>query len=102
MRVCAPPIKHPCYFGVDMPHKSELLANGRSLEQIRKFVGADSLGYLSIDSVKDVVALRPNSHRGFCDACFTGAYPMAVQLEMDKLALEHTLSDLNEPLALAD
>jgi amidophosphoribosyltransferase len=102
MRVCAPPIKHPCYFGVDMPHKSELLANGRSLEQIRKFIEADSLGYLSIDSVKNVVTRETNTGRGFCDACFTGVYPMPVQLEMDKLALEHTASNLNEPLALAD
>jgi amidophosphoribosyltransferase len=90
MRICAPPIISPCYFGVDMAHKSELLAADRSIEEIRKFVGADTLGYLSIEGLHQVVNEEVSERRGFCDACFTGAYPIPVQLEMDKLALERS------------
>ena len=102
MRICAPPIKNPCHFGVDMAHKSELLANERSVEQVRQFIGADSLGYLSIEAVHDVVNNQTDSKRGFCDACFTGHYPISVQLEMDKLALERATPDQNVSSSSAD
>ena len=86
MRVCAPPIRHPCYLGVDMATRRELLAANKSEEEIRQFIDADSLGYLSISGLLKVVG---GSNGGFCDACFTGNYPIPVQLEMDKLVLEH-------------
>ncbi len=86
MRVCAPPIRHPCILGVDMATKGELIASHKSNEEIRKFIGADSLGYLSVKGLLEVVG---GSSGGFCDACFTGKYPIPVQLEMDKLMLEH-------------
>ncbi len=85
MRICAPPIRYPCFFGVDMATRSELIAAQKSIPQICRFIGADSLGYLSIDGLLKAVAL-PEDH--FCLACFTGDYPIPVQLEMDKLALE--------------
>jgi len=85
MRVCAPPIKHPCHYGVDMATKRELIGAQKTVEGIREAIGADSLGYLSIDGLKH--AVRTNG-AGFCNACFTGDYPIPVQLEMDKLALE--------------
>ena len=85
MRVCAPPIRHPCHLGVDMPTRRELIAANLSVEEIRQFIGADSLGYLSVGGLLDVVG---GSQGGFCDACFSGNYPIPVQLEMDKLALE--------------
>jgi amidophosphoribosyltransferase len=85
MRVCAPPICHPCFFGVDMATRWELIASQKTIPQIRDFIGADSLGYLSIDGLIKAVALPRDS---FCLACFTGEYPIPVQLEMDKLALE--------------
>ena len=85
MRVCAPPIRYPCFFGVDMASRWELIAAHKSVEEVREFIGADSLGYISIDGlVKSVGLPRDN----FCMACFTGDYPIPVQLEMDKLALE--------------
>jgi amidophosphoribosyltransferase len=85
MRVCAPPIRHPCFFGVDMASRWELIAAHKSVDEVREFIGADSLGYISIDGlVKSVGLPRDN----FCMACFTGDYPIPVQLEMDKLALE--------------
>jgi amidophosphoribosyltransferase len=84
MRVCAPPIKHPCFMGVDMASREELLAANNSLDQIREMVGANSLGYLSVEGLMKVVG---GTDGGFCDACFTGAYPVPVQLELTKLAL---------------
>jgi len=85
MRVCAPPIKHPCFMGVDMATSEELLAANNSLEEIRELVGADSLGYLTVKGLLKVVG---GTDGGFCDACFTGNYPVPVQLELSKLALE--------------
>ena len=85
MRVCAPPIKHPCYMGVDMASREELIAAKKKIDQIRRFVGADSLGYLSVKGLMKVVG---GSKGGFCDACFTGNYPVPVQLELSKLVLE--------------
>ncbi len=86
MRICAPPIKHPCFFGVDMATRKELIASHKSIEEIRQFIGADSLGYLSLEGLLKSVHLPADS---FCTACFTGNYPIPVQLEMDKLALEN-------------
>ena len=89
MRVCAPPIKHPCFMGVDMASREELLAANNSLDQIREIVGANSLGYLSVEGLMKVVG---GTNGGFCDACFTGAYPVPVQLELTKLALEQGIA----------
>ena len=85
MRICAPPIRYPCFFGVDMATRHELIAARKTVPEIRDFIDADSLGYLSIDGLIKAVALPRDT---FCLACFTGDYPMPVQLEMDKLALE--------------
>ena len=85
MRICAPPIRYPCFFGVDMATRWELIAAQKTIPEIRDFIGADSLGYLSLDGLIKAVALPKNT---FCLACFTGDYPIPVQLEMDKLALE--------------
>ena len=85
MRVCAPPIKHPCYMGVDMATRQELIAANNSVEEIRSITGADSLGYLSVEGLLKVAG---NDRGGFCDACFTGNYPVPVQLELTKMALE--------------
>ena len=85
MRVCAPPIRHPCYFGVDMATRRELLAANLSVDEIRKFIDADTLGYLSMEGLLKSVN---GSGDTFCTACFTGKYPIPVQLEMDKLSLE--------------
>jgi amidophosphoribosyltransferase len=86
LRVCAPPIKHPCYMGVDMATRQELIAANKSVEDICQIAGADSLGYLSVKGLMQVVG---GAHGGFCDACFTGNYPVPVQLELTKLALEN-------------
>jgi amidophosphoribosyltransferase len=85
MRICAPPIRYPCFFGVDMATRWELIAAHKTVPGVRDFIGADSLGYLSIPGLIKAVALPEDI---FCMACFTGDYPVPVQLEMDKLALE--------------
>ncbi|MBI1743618.1 amidophosphoribosyltransferase [Candidatus Acetothermia bacterium] len=71
LRVASPPLISPCFFGVDMPTKAELIASSRTLEEIEKFIGADSVVYLSLDELKRCV--RESNH--FCDACFSGNYP---------------------------
>ena len=85
LRICAPPIRYPCFFGVDMATRRELIAAHKSVEEIREIIGTDSLGYLSIDGLIKAVGLPKEN---FCLACFTGEYPIPVQLEFDKLALE--------------
>jgi amidophosphoribosyltransferase len=85
MRFCAPPIKYPCFFGVDMATRAELIAAQKSIPEICKYIGADSLGYLSINGLLKAV---DQPRENFCLACLTGDYPLPVQLEMDKLALE--------------
>ena len=85
MRVCAPPIMWPCHFGIDLATRKELLAANMSVEEIREYIGSDSLGFLSHEGLLRAVGqTRGNS----CMACFTGDYPIPVQLEMDKLVLE--------------
>jgi len=85
MRICAPPIRYPCFLGVDMASSWELIAAQKSVPEIAEFIGADTLGYQSVDGLIDAVDLPREK---FCLACFTGEYPVPVQLDMDKLALE--------------
>ena len=73
LRISAPPTTHPCFYGIDTPTKKELLASSNSVEEIRKFVGADTLGYLSIEGLLKVA--QEKSGEGFCHACFSGDYP---------------------------
>lgn len=85
MRICAPPIRHPCFLGVDMASSWELIAAYKEVPEIAQFIGADTLGYLSVERLIESIALPREL---FCLACFTGDYPVPVQLGMDKLALE--------------
>lgn len=75
----------PCHFGIDLATRRELLAANKSVEEIRAFVGADSLGFLSHEGLLRAVQLPREK---LCMGCFTGKYPIPVQLEMDKLVLE--------------
>lgn len=88
LRICAPPIRYPCFFGVDMATKWELIAARKTISQIKNYLGVDSLGYLSLDGLLRAVDLPKDI---FCLACFTGEYPIPVQMDMDKLALETSL-----------
>ncbi|MBI2848703.1 MAG: amidophosphoribosyltransferase [Chloroflexi bacterium] len=85
LRICAPPIRYPCFFGVDMATREELIAARKNVEAIRQFLGATTLGYLSLEGLIKAVGLPRDI---FCTACFTGEYPFNLQLEMDKLVAE--------------
>jgi amidophosphoribosyltransferase len=74
MRISAPPIKHPCHYGIDMSTREEMIAHGRSTAEIAAELGCDSLHYLSLEGVYEAVGSTRASH---CDACFTGQYPLA-------------------------
>ena len=75
LRICSPPVAYSCHFGIDTPNKELLLGAVNTVEQIRKAIGADSLGYLSIDGLVKSTG-KPAEH--FCLACFNGNYPMEV------------------------
>jgi amidophosphoribosyltransferase len=79
LRIPSPPVRHPCYYGVDMATKDELIASGRSTEQIRAYLGADSLEYLSLDALTRATMRPANS---LCRACFDGRYPITVPQAM--------------------
>lgn len=72
LRISSPPIHCPCFYGIDMPTKEELIASSKTVEQIREYLGVDSLGYLSIDGLLSV--LKPEEQPHFCRACFDGSY----------------------------
>ena len=82
MRITAPPIVSPCFFGVDMATKSELIAANKSVEEIRRHIGADSLGFLSLEGLNKATGQASET---LCNACFTGVYPSNVQGQLDKL-----------------
>jgi amidophosphoribosyltransferase len=89
LRISAPPIKHPCHYGIDMSTREEMIAHGRTPEQIAEELGADSLHYLSLGGVYEAVRTSRDTH---CDACFSGEYPLAGTEDAGgKFALESRL-----------
>jgi amidophosphoribosyltransferase len=89
LRISAPPIKHPCHYGIDMSTREEMIAHGRTVEEVCAELGADSLHYLSLQGVYDAIGLPREQH---CDACFSGEYPLAGTEDANgKYALENEL-----------
>ena len=90
LRIVSPPIRWPCFYGIDMSTRGELNATGNEVDEIRGFIGADSLAYLSLDGL---VASTGAPKATFCRACFDGSYPVPVgEAEPSKFALETTAS----------
>jgi amidophosphoribosyltransferase len=86
LRISAPPIRHPCHYGVDMSTREEMIAHNRTIEEIADELEADSLAYLSMDGVYEAIGTPREDH---CDACFTGRYPLGDPEEANgKFALE--------------
>ncbi len=87
VRITAPPVKNPCYYGIDMANQDELVAARHSVEEIRQIIGATSLGYLSLEGVVRAVGMHKDK---FCRACFDGKYPIPVPQDVrnSKLMLE--------------
>jgi amidophosphoribosyltransferase len=89
LRISAPPIQHPCHYGIDMSTREEMIAHGRTVEQVADELGADSLHYLSLEGVYEAVGTTRSTH---CDACFSGQYPLAgTESTPGKHALESDL-----------
>jgi amidophosphoribosyltransferase len=89
LRISAPPIKHPCHYGIDMSTREEMIAHGRSTSEVAQELGADSLHYLSLEGVYDAVGAARERH---CDACFSGEYPLdGTEEAAGKFALEAAL-----------
>jgi amidophosphoribosyltransferase len=85
VRISSPPITHPCFYGIDMPTRKELIGSHQTVEEIRRYLGATSLGYLSLAGMLSMHSLPDTS---FCTACFSGHYPTAIEERAGKLALE--------------
>jgi amidophosphoribosyltransferase len=79
MRIASPPVQHPCFYGIDMPSREELIGSSRDVQQIRQELGLNSLGYLSLEGMLEAV----KQAGPFCDACFSGDYP-APLVDVDK------------------
>jgi amidophosphoribosyltransferase len=92
VRITAPPIRHPCFYGIDMSSRGELAAASMTIDEIARHIGADSLGYLSIEGACEAVG-RPQS--AFCLACFNGDYPVPVPEGLNKHALVPDVGQLS-------
>jgi len=77
IRITSPPIKYPCYYGMDFPTKQELIANGKDVNEIKDFLGVDSLEYLSLEKMLD--AMPKDNGQDYCTACFSGEYPVDIK-----------------------
>ncbi len=85
MRVSCPPIKFPCFYGIDFPTSEELIASSKSIKEVKEFLGLDSLGYLSLEGMLSAMSLQKEE---FCTACFTGEYPIDCPSRRGKFKLE--------------
>ena len=81
MAVSSPPTRFPCYYGIDTSRREELIASTMEVEEIRKFIGADSLQYLSNDGMFQAMG---GNDQNYCDACFSGNYPLGLESQKKK------------------
>ena len=79
MRISAPPTTHSCFYGLDTPTRSELIASSNSVQDIQNYIGSTSLAYLSHEGLMSSLETEAGTKSGFCSACFTGDYPVAVE-----------------------
>jgi amidophosphoribosyltransferase len=80
VRVSSPPVRFPCFYGIDIATNKELIASSHSVEEICRYIEADSLAYLSVEGMLNAV----NKNNSYCTACFTGDYPTAIPADFDK------------------
>lgn len=91
MRISAPPFLNPCYYGTDIDSRDNLIACHHSVEEIAEIIGADSLGYLSVENVNKLTD-KP-CHKGYCSACFSGSYPTELPTKTNKSRFEYKISE---------
>ncbi len=87
MRISSPPVTHPCFYGIDTDSQDQLIAATKSVEEITKQIGVDTLAYLSWEGMLEATGEDPKT---FCSACFTGSYPISIPepVKRSKLILE--------------
>ena len=96
MRISCPPTVSPCYYGIDTPHRDELIAATHSVSEIRDYMGADSLAYLSLDGLKEAVG---STHNHYCNACYTREYPVEPPSDQEAyMQMVFKLPDGAEPI----
>jgi len=96
MRISCPPTVSPCYYGIDTPHRDELIAATHSVSEIRDYMGADSLAYLSLDGLKEAVG---STHNRYCNACYTREYPVEPPSDQEAyMQMVFKLPDGAEPI----
>jgi amidophosphoribosyltransferase len=93
LRITSPPIQWPCFYGIDTGDRGELIAAQCTIEEVREYFGADSLAYLDRDRLLEATGA---GDAGFCDACFTGAYPVEVPVSLRKSVLEKNVIPLDD------
>lgn len=76
MRICSPPTRWPCFYGIDTPNRRELIAASHSIEEISRYITADTLAYLSLEGLRSAVGSAREGGAGYCEACFSGDYPV--------------------------
>jgi len=79
VRISSPPVKWPCFYGIDFASRAELIASGLEVDEIRRSIGADTLGYVSLEGLVEATTIAESK---LCTACFTGAYPIAVPADI--------------------
>jgi len=79
-RISSPPVKFPCYFGIDTPSRQDLISSNFSLEKTKEQIGADSLAFISIEGMLEALKGIDEKNYGYCKGCFTGKYPIAVPM----------------------
>ncbi|SHJ55841.1 amidophosphoribosyltransferase [Malonomonas rubra DSM 5091] len=85
VRISSPPTSYPCFYGIDTPSRKELISASHSIDEINRYITSDSLGYLSIEGMHEAVTMHGDDKIGFCDACFSGEYPVKFpRLKSDK------------------
>jgi amidophosphoribosyltransferase len=78
MRICSPPVRCPCFFGIDTPHRKDLISNDSNPDELCKSLGADSLAFISVDGLLQSFRTNGEGLGGYCLGCFTGIYPVPV------------------------
>jgi amidophosphoribosyltransferase len=88
-RVSSPPTTYPCFYGIDTPSRGELIASSHNVEEINKYMESDTLAYLSIDGMTRAIGDKESSFEySFCDACFSGCYPLKFPWDMELEQME--------------
>jgi amidophosphoribosyltransferase len=93
LRVSCPPIRHPCFYGIDFPTSQELIAHERTVEQVRQFLEVNSLAYLSLEGM---LACMNLPHQHYCTACWSGQYKIPVEHPQDKFGFERDQIELSK------